>query len=286
LIPIINYHTFQQEVITKLNNLKNYKLRDTLDLGEVIVTSERNRTPQEIKVKESRIVYNIPDKELKITPAAENYAGDVFDFISGRIPGVRVARGIDPGSIYFPNDAEIYIRGQFTVDERRSMKDPRAKPLVIRRGALILVDGKEVTPENLIDVLSLQLRMVDRVDVLNTSPLYGMRGANGVINIITRSSGMRRDPVEISANTILVTIKGFDIPRIFYSPKYNDPANKDNIPDYRHTIYWDPDIRVERNNLTKVEFYNADNPATIKLTVEGVTEEGIPLCTTKRYEVK
>ncbi len=281
-----NYITYQQEAITKINNLKKYKLKDTLDLGEVIVTAERNRTTQEIKVKESRIVYNIPDKELKITPAAENYGGDVLAYISGRIPGVRVVRGVDPCSIYFPHDAEVYIREQFTVDQRRCMTDPKKKPVEIRRGALILVDGLEVTPENLMDVLSLPVKMVDRVDVLNTSPLYGMRGANGVINIITRTSGSRRDPVEISANTIIVTIKGFDIPRIFYSPKYNNPADKNNIPDYRSTIFWDPDIKVERNKLAKVEFYNADNPATIKMTIEGVTEEGVPLSTTLKYTVK
>jgi hypothetical protein len=88
-----DYSLLQQEATIKLNNLKKYKLSDTLNLGEVFITAKKAETAQEVRVKESRRVYAVPDKEIKVSEAAENYVGDVFSFISGRVGGVRVIRG-------------------------------------------------------------------------------------------------------------------------------------------------------------------------------------------------
>jgi hypothetical protein len=276
-----DYTSFQHEAITKLNNLKKYKLSDTLNLGEVFVTAKRAETPQEVKVKESRKMYSVPDKELKITQTVENYGGDVFSFLSGRLGGVRVVRGVDPCSIYFPDDAEVYIREQFILEKKMCNK----KEVIIRRGALILLDGYEVSPANLSSLLTLPLNITDRIDVLNASPLYGMRGANGVVNIITRT-GIRRDPEKQSPNSVYTNVKGFDIPRIYYSPKYDKKTEQTSIPDYRTTIFWEPDIKVEKNKSVILEYFNADKSTIINVTVEGVTEEGIPLTRQIKYEVK
>jgi hypothetical protein len=268
-----DYPSFQQEVIIKLNNLKKYKLSDTLDLGEVIVTAKRVETPDEVKVRESRKFYSAPDKELKVTPAQENYGGDVFSFMSGRIPGVRVVRAVNKGSIYYPDDVQIYIRNQFIVEGTN------------KKGALILLDGYEIDESSLVMILTLPMNIIDRIDVLNASPLYGMRGANGVINIITRT-GIRREPVKLSPNSVYTTVKGFDIPRIFYSPKYDNKTEQTFTPDYRSTLLWEPDIKVEKNKSVKLDYFNADNPSEISITVEGVTEEGIPLTSKIKYDIK
>lgn len=276
-----DYSSLQQEVILKINNLKKYKLSDTLNLGEVFITAKRAETPQEVKVKESRRVYATPDKELKITPALENYGGDVFSFLSGRLGGIRVVRGVDPCSIYFPDDAEVYIREQFILERRMCNK----KEITIRRGALILLDGYEVNPANLSSVLTLPLNIIDRIDVLNSSPLYGVRGANGVVNIITRT-GIRRDPEKLSPNSVYTIVNGFDVPRIFYSPNYDKKTEQTFLPDYRTTIFWEPNITINKSGKVTLSYFNADNPTTINITVEGITDEGIPLTGKTRYEVK
>jgi hypothetical protein len=276
-----DFSSFQQEAIIKINNLKKYKLSDTLNLGEVFITAKRAETPQEVKVKESRRVYATPDKELKITPAIENYGGDVFSFLSGRLGGVRVVRGVDILSNYYPDDAEVYIRGQF-IEERKRIQ---GKEIIIRRGALILLDGYEVNAANLSSVLTLPLNIIDRIDVLNSSSLYGVRGANGVLNIITRT-GIRRDTEKQSPNSVYTIVKGFDIPRIFYSPKYDNKTNQSFIPDYRTTIFWEPNITINKPGNVTLSYFNADNPAIINITVEGITDEGIPLTGRINYDVK
>jgi hypothetical protein len=277
-----DYAVLQQEAIIKINNLKKYKLSDTIELGEVIITVKRAETPQEVQIRERRRIYGTPDKELVVTPQMENYPGDVFSFISGRIAGVRVLRGINPYSQFYPNDVEIYIRGQFSTEIK---KDAAGFKHIVKHGALILLDGYEVDTSSLISVLLLPMQMIDRIDVLNASSHYGMRGANGVINIITRT-GIRREPEKLSPNSVYITVRGFDVPRIFYSPKYYDLTNQTFIPDYRATIFWKPDIVIEKNSTASLEYYNADKTTTINLTVEGMTNEGIPLTGIIKYEVK
>jgi hypothetical protein len=276
-----DYSSLQQEAVIKLNNIKKYKLSDTLNLGEVFITAKKAETVQEIKVKESRRVYAVPDKEIKVTQAAENYVGDVFSFISGRIGGVRVVRGQNPCSMYWPDDADVFIRDQFIIEEIMCNK----RKVTIKRGALILLDGYEVNPDNLSSVLTLPMNIIDRIDILNASPLYGMRGANGVINIITLT-GIRRAPEKPSPNYIYTVVNGYDIPRIFYSPNYDKKTEQTFIPDYRTTIFWEPNITIAKNGRSTLQYFNADNPAKISIVVEGITEEGIPVTGKTIYEVK
>ena len=263
LIKTETYSLFRQEASYKLETRKKYKLSDTIKVGEVTITAEKTDPPEMIKVQESRRVYGTPDKELIVTPATENYVGDVLSFMAGRIPGVRVEKNYSP---LHPNDIKVFVRNS---------KGP----------ALILLDGFRIDSTSFTSVLTLQVNMVDRIDVLNASPLYGMSGAYGVINIITRV-GLRRNPVEPGPNSASVFINGFDAPRIFYSPKHESEDKSAFLPDTRTTIFWEPNITVAKNGKSTLEFFNADNPAKISIVVEGITDEGIPVTGKINYDVK
>jgi hypothetical protein len=266
---------YRQDALIKINNLKKYKLSDTIKVGEVTITATKIETPQEVRIRESRKFYPIPDKEHIVPKAAESYVGDVFSYIVGRIPGVYIVRAIDKESIYYPDDVKVFIRGQFSINQITREKI----------GALILLDGYEIDEAGLGFVLSLPMNIIDRIDVLDASPLYGMRGANGIINIITKTR-VRRDPVKLTPNSVYTSIRGFNVPRIFYAPKYDNKNEQSYTPDFRSTIYWAPDIKIEKDSPVTLEFYNADSLATIKIIVEGVTKEGIPLASKLNYIVK
>jgi hypothetical protein len=266
---------YRQEAIIKINNIKRYKLSDTINIGEVTITATKIETTQEVRVRESRKFYSNPDKEHIVPKAAENFVGDVFTYIAGRIPGVNIVRASDQESLYYPDDVKVFIRGQFTID-------PKTRAKI---GALVTLDGYEIDEASIGFVLSLPMNIIDRVDVLNASPLYGMRGANGIMNIITKS-GVRRDPVKLTPNSVYTSIQGFNEPRIFYSPKYDNKMEQTSTPDFRSSIFWSPDIKIETDGSVKLEYYNVDSPAKIKIIVEGVTKEGIPLANKLNYIVK
>lgn len=281
--------SYTQEASYRLSTLKKYKLSDTIKIGEVTITAKKTETPDEIKVKESRRDYSAPDKELVIPKSAEYFAGDIFTYISGRIPGVRVLRAVDPDSPYYPDDAKVFIRGQFSVIPKND-GDPSTdkvnedSPYAGRIGALILLDGLEVDELSLVRLLTLPMSMVDRIDVLNASPAYGMRGANGVINIITKT-GIRREPLSPTPNSVYASFQGFDVPRVFYSPKYESNSEQNTGPDYRSTIFWEPDINID-NKKMELYFFNSDNKGNMNIVIEGITAKGIPLSCNTEYIVK
>jgi len=254
------YYFYRQEASIKISGKKKYKLTDTIALGEVSITAEKILTPQEIHIKESRRFYGEPDNELVITPSMRN-SGDILNLLSGTIPGVRVVRDGDTIRVV-----------------TRVTPPPQAY-------ALIFLDGIEVPEAYHENILTQPAFTVERIDVLKPTPVLGMRGSGGAINIITRTSSgsefMGQDPFSKA-----IIVRGFNEPRVFYAPKYDSPDKNTQIPDLRTTICWEPYIYVKSDSISTVEFYNADTPGTISIIAEGITGTGIPVSGRVTYVVK
>jgi hypothetical protein len=242
---------------------RKYTLSDTILIDEVRIYGRRNETPQEIRINTSRMVYGLPDKEVIITPQLESMRS-IRDLLMGRVSGIMFVKPPSRG------DSGIRIRGSGSSIEMGS--EP-----------LFLLDGLIVT----YDVLSsVPLNWIDRVDVIKSvmAAGFGVRGANGIISVITKTAeDIPYKPVSYSVNT---KISGYDTPRIFYSPKHDTTKQKSYMPDLRSTLYWLPDIKVVTNQDYLLKYFNADISSTYKITVEGITSDGIPVTGKAEYEVK
>ncbi len=241
------YSELKQEAAIKASVRKKYKLTDTINIDEVVVTGRRREQAEE--VLSSRSHYIRPDHELIITPQLETRM-NIFQAMDGRIPGVEVS------------GESITVRGQTP---------------------LILMDGIPVFDNS--EVSAISPSMVDRVDVLYWSSLYGSQGANGIVNFITKRGGYNYAYKE-GPHAANISIKGFDAPRIFYSPGYPSPGPSAFLPDDRITIHWEPEVTVQPGAVVPFSFYNADRSGKIGVKVVGMTEGGIPLTRTITYEVK
>ncbi|RZM01342.1 MAG: hypothetical protein EOO88_57970 [Pedobacter sp.] len=62
-------------------------------------------------------------------------------------------------------------------------------------------------------------------------------------------------------------------PREFYSPRYTAVAN-DNIPDYRATVFWNPNISTDSFGKATMSFYTADIPGSYTLNIQGADMKG------------
>jgi hypothetical protein len=242
---------------------KKFKLTDTIGLGEVSIISELHKDHQADKVLQSRLKYINPDAELKVTEAMLGYP-NIPELIRGKIPGVEVL-GPKEGQY------SIYIRGISTI---HGITSP-----------LVLIDGNKATYA---DLLIVPISVVDRIDVLKqigTTVIYGLAGANGVINLITKAGGTPPiyKPVDYSAR---LRMSGYSDSRIFYSPQHPPDSNSRYNPDLRSTIYWNPDINLDGNKVVNLNYYNCDNASVTRITVEGITTEGIPVTGKAEYEVR
>lgn len=103
---------------------------------------------------------------------------------------------------------------------------------------------------------------------------------DGVVSIITKKEKKqpRMTAAQIEAmlpksNVVELHPLGYVKQRAFYTPKYATPESK-NTNDYRTTVYWNPEIRVEKNGEIDLEFYNADGTGKYKVVVEGNDIQG------------
>jgi hypothetical protein len=108
--------------------------------------------------------------------------------------------------------------------------------------------------------------------ITRASPQYGSRGSNGLIAIYTKTGYDQ----ESTKNYLSHKIKGYDRPRVFYSPDYTKEREADNA-DFRTTIFWKPDVKTDDEGIASVNFYTADLATRYRIVVEGVTDKGKPV---------
>lgn len=106
-----------------------------------------------------------------------------------------------------------------------------------------------------------------------TSSIYGLRGADGVIAVLTKmgKGEWENNWVRTDHGRVAPFVDGFQQDRGFYSPKYAMENLNDARPDKRPSLFWNPDIVVE-NCEAKIEFFIADDLARYHVVVEGISK--------------
>jgi len=262
--------TENEFIIRKTKDVK-LMLSDTIQLGEVKIVARRNIAAPDYKTQTAyavqRVAVGIPDVTIKLSPQDERFT-NFRDIIRKGVSGVRVEKTDDV------SDSGIRIRG--------SSLEP-----------LFMLDGITV-PYDM--VATFPVKWIDRIEVLKSGGIATSIGPskknkgtideepkyNGVVSIISKPDEKREGkiPVFHSVNRIA---KGYDVPRIFYSPDYSSPSVP-GIPDLRSTLLWDPDINFFENAV--IDFYNTDNKGNVILMVEGITSGGIPVTGKLEYKVE
>lgn len=62
--------------------------------------------------------------------------------------------------------------------------------------------------------------------------------------------------------------------RQFAAPVYSKAENVENRTDFRNTIYWNPNVEVDRTGKKTLEFYTSDDITSFRTTVEGIASDG------------
>jgi hypothetical protein len=257
----------EHEFIVKNNKSVKLMLSDTIQLGEVKIVAGRKGASSVNYVTQfaygvQRVAAGMPDITINITPGDERFT-NFRDIIRKGVSGVRVETTDDV------SESGIRIRG--------SGLEP-----------LFMLDGITV-PYDM--VATFPIKWIDRIEILKSGGIatsFSQKSTemepknNGVISIITKPDERRDEkmPVFHSVNMI---VKGFDVPRIFYSPDYSSVSASD-MPDMRSTLFWKPDLTVTDNGT--IEYYNADNKGNVTIRIEGITSGGIPVTGKLEYKVE
>tara|TARA_R110002124_G_scaffold28599_2_gene100662 strand:- start:143 stop:2575 length:2433 start_codon:yes stop_codon:yes gene_type:complete len=207
---------------------------------------------------DSRRLYSNADASVKVTPQMAASARSVLDLLMGRVAGVQVQ-----GSGF---NASVYIRG--------NQGEPQ-----------FVLDGSPVDKDL---VMSLSVSDIDVVEVLKgaSAAIYGGRGGNGVISILTKRGNENYDYSKDPVLGVLVTkIKGYDVPRDFYAPRYNIDTPFANRPDFRSTLFWTPNLFTDSNGTVQFKYFNSDAHTKVLIRVDALSREGTPGASRYIYQV-
>ena len=83
-----------------------------------------------------------------------------------------------------------------------------------------------------------------------------------------------------------MVLPGYYTASAFVSPDYGINPENDK-PDYRTTLYWNPNIIIApKETNTQVQFYASDRASVYSVRLEGLTADGRPIAISKLFEVQ
>ncbi|TKC03354.1 carboxypeptidase regulatory-like domain-containing protein [Pedobacter cryotolerans] len=149
--------------------------------------------------------------------------------------------------------------------------DDPGKPSEVPKMAIVL-DGMLLQDFSLEEI---QVNEVESIEVLLSpgyTTAYGSSGKNGLLVIsLKRGSGRKISDIN-SPGLAILSPKGYDVPRQFYSPKYDNTS--ENKTDLRTTVYWNPQIVTDTNGKANFSFYNTDQSGNYRMVIEGIDADG------------
>ncbi len=231
---------------------------NTIILDEITVRSD--------KIHYDGQIYGTATNVIVLDDNSRHYS-NVLQLLQGSVAGLMISgTGVH---------TTIMIRGYKSINN-------------LNTTALILIDGVPMNSRsrranNGLDLgvqalLDLPIEDVERIDILkgNAASIFGSQGLNGVIAVYTRT-GQGLEPLPGMPVYEHMKFGGFSVERKFYIPDYKKSSETLGKPDYRSTLYWNPDVVISKNGWTNFNFFNNDHAKRLQVVIQGITEDGVPV---------
>tara|TARA_R110001592_G_scaffold11468_1_gene56594 strand:+ start:4809 stop:7037 length:2229 start_codon:yes stop_codon:yes gene_type:complete len=143
---------------------------------------------------------------------------------------------------------------------------------------LVLLDG---VPVNAPDLLEFSPYRIKSVDIANKRYFLGSLIVDGVLSFKTIEGNL--GGFKINTNHL-----AFDLFTLELETRQLDMSYLNDLrtPDSRIQLLWLPDYEVDQDGVQQIQFNTSDVEGDFELTIEGFTEEGIPVSIVKKITVK
>ncbi|GGA70907.1 hypothetical protein GCM10008015_09540 [Flavobacterium palustre] len=235
-------------------------------LKEVVIKS-KNKFVRPVFYGVADYSYTADESTKKLTT--------IYDVLD-KVPGVVVV------------DRSVYVIGASVIGVGARDETPEGE-LIPDKTPLILIDGSPMIDARELDWIL--PNDVEKIDVIQSSIVKDLfileKETDGsVISIFTngnRGNKSKKDPF----HSIKKEIEGFYTARIFYSPDPEKPNPElDKNAAVRNTIYWNPYVHPDETGNASVNYYNTKVETKVKVALEGITANGIPVVKNTYYTIK
>ena len=198
------------------------------------------------------------------------YTVEISDFI--QLSTVReVIKEITPYVNTRKTDGKSYIRIVSDIEGQ-----------VFENNPLVLVDG---IPFNDIDqILSMNSTDLERIEVINRRYFIDGHVFDGIIHFVTKKGNL--EILDFDHSIFRQAYNAFNGKIQFSSPEYsNDSLIKVPLPDFRNTLYWDPDLQTQNDEVFSFEFFTSDEAGEYTIFIEGISPDGKTGAISKQFVV-
>lgn len=147
--------------------------------------------------------------------------------------------------------------------------------------ALVLIDGLLLQDTN--ELFEYNMKNISKISIIPGLYFLGPKAFNGLISFTTKT----QDFISKQSGTHILDapVLNPSIKKEYYSPNYSDKSKNERIPDYRYQLLWLPQLTLAGNE-NPISFYTSDITGTFEITLEGFTDQGIPISLKDTFEVQ
>ena len=150
----------------------------------------------------------------------------------------------------------------------------------LKYNAAVFLDGVYVDDMNKIAPLGSE--QIKKIDFIDTERAFGDLVFQGIVSITSKLNEIKNT----IPSTQSLRIKNDKVNKTeSYEPNLLTYIQNRNIPLYNQLLYWNPELEINGTDNTEVEFYTSDNTANYIIKVEGISEDGIPISLSSRFQV-
>jgi hypothetical protein len=212
--------------------------KEPVKIGREFGYPKAELTEQDLINAGKKTLADLIYQRFKSVKMASYYSMDAF-----KRPGMHNNAEYVSGTLYI---YDVFVDGQSV----KSIYDPE----------------KTGDPKSYNDFLRMFFNYISADDVKN---MKLVEGEHAFMTITTRSgAGVF---TRISPGSIAFRPPPMLFAKQFYSPRY---AVKNDAPDTRTTIFWEPNVVTDENGKATLSFYTADKPSTYTIRIEGTDMAG------------
>jgi hypothetical protein len=249
------FQPYNQALINNLYQNANNRLgKDVVDLGNINVSSRRNRSlaTQEVESRYTTGAFKSNANKILdfVNDPPVSGVNNIFDYIKSRIAGVTVS-GTPPN---------------YTLNYRAT------RSLSGGMTPMTLFLDEIQTSAYMLSMIRLEQVAMIKVFGAGFVGAEG-NGPGGTLAVYTKK-GNDYNNYDLNSNYNNISVAGYSVTREFYHPNYGSKETFKAI-DERTTLYWNPYIVTDEvNRMVKISFYNSDTAKKLKLVFTGMTTKG------------
>jgi len=186
----------------------------------------------------------------------------------------------------FPNMQEVFIEFISFVSIRRTDEGQRFSMMneiytSSSTNILVLLDNIPVIDHEL--MVKYNPLLIRAIDLHFGLYVFGGHAFDGLIAFYTYKNDY--SGITFGENTQIYDYEGTQPYRYFYTPNFDAPGGASTLPDFRHTLLWEPLLQSAGQQELTVPFTTSDIPGSYVITIEGISENGTVIQAKHTFDV-